>query len=61
MPLYEYQGKTYDLPEGLTTEQAKDKIVSFCRLSLALKKKRNLNQRLLFRNLNRRMRAPSGN
>ena len=29
MPLYEYQGKTYDLPEGLTTEQAKDKIVSF--------------------------------
>jgi len=29
MPLYEYQGNVYDLPEGLSTEQAKEKITSY--------------------------------
>lgn len=29
MPLYEYQGNTYDLPEGLSTEEAKEKIISY--------------------------------
>ena len=29
MPIYEYQGQQYDLPDGLTNDQAKAKIQAY--------------------------------
>mgnify|MGYP003704907085 CR=1 FL=1 len=29
MPIYEYQGQQYDLPDGLSNEQAKAKIETY--------------------------------